>query len=74
MPAKLYTDIISKEIHQAGWTYGHASYMDTGIGEQMYVTDAHKPGRMRCVARAETLLTALMELQAMIAKADRAPV
>ena len=66
-----YPDIIRREIHDAGWSYGDTAYRDAQ-GRLVYVTDAHKQGRMRCVARAETSLTAYMELRAMTASADRA--
>ena len=61
--------MIADEIHAAGWSYGQASYVDTRDGRQMFVADARK-GEQRCICRAETLLTAYMELQEMTSKAE----
>ena len=51
----------------AGWSYGDTAAVE---GETLiYVADAHK-GEQKCVARAETLLTAYVELKAMTARVD----
>ena len=65
------TDIIAAEIHNAGWSYGTTAYYDASRKKTSHVADAHKPDRMRCVVRAETLKTALMELRAMTVAQDR---
>ena len=48
-----YVDIIANEIHAAGWSYGHVSYIDRRVGKLVWVADAHKDGQ-RCVAKGET--------------------
>ena len=70
LTGRTYADMIADEIHAAGWSYGHTSYTDAQ-GRLIFVADAHKPGRMRCITRAETLLTAYMELRGMTATADK---
>ena len=68
---KPYTDMIGAEISAAGWTWGSVEYFDTEAMRTMYAVDAHKAAtEHRCVVRAETLLTALMELQGMTRNAD----
>lgn len=67
--AKSYAEIIADEIHAAGWSYGDTSYFDAEKGCLMHVADAHKDGQ-RCISRAETLLTAYIELQDMIRKVE----
>ncbi len=64
-----YTDIIAKEIHAAGWSYGDVSEVDLWTGRLMFIADAHKDG-WRCVARAETRQTAYTELRTMVAERD----
>ncbi len=66
-----YSDIIAKEIHASGWTWGETPYIDTQTGKHMVALDAHKEGRIRCVARCDDRQTAFMELRGMTAKADR---
>ena len=61
-----YTDIIAKELRADGWSYGQLAYVDER-GELMHVVDAHKNGE-KCIARAETQLTAYMEVQKLAAK------
>lgn len=59
-----YVDIIGKELHAAGWSYGDVAAVE---GQTLlYVADAHK-GEHRCVARAETLLAAHYELKGIVA-------
>ena len=52
-----YTDIIAAEIHAAGWSYGTVGYRQDG--RDMFTADAGHADGWRCVARAETELTAL---------------
>ena len=55
MTVATYADIIGKELHATGWSYGDVAAVE---GETLvFVADAHR-GEHRCVARAETLLTA----------------
>ena len=65
-----YTDIMAKEIHAAVWSYGDVAEADLMTGRLFYIADAHKDG-WRCVARAETLQTAYMELREMVATRDK---
>ena len=37
----------------------------------MFALDAQKPGRLRCIVRADDRQTAFMELRAMTQKADK---
>jgi hypothetical protein len=67
MVGATYVDIICKELHDAGWSYGDVAAVE---GETLlYLADAHK-GEHRCVARVDTLLTAYAELKAMAVKVD----
>ena len=59
-----YTDIMAREIHAAGWSWGTVSYVQDG--RQMHVADARHVDGWRCIARAESELTALVELREMI--------
>ena len=66
-----YTDIIGEEISAPGWTWGSVESFDVEAMRTMYAVDAHKAGRPhRCVCRAETLLTALVELRSMTGKVE----
>ena len=61
-----YTDIICRELAERGWSYGHTRSIDAE-GRLLYVADARRRDGHRYVARAETLLTAYMELRGMVA-------
>ena len=65
-----YTDILSDELHAAGWSYGYGKAMDKMTEEIFYVADAHK-GDLRAKAHGETLQTALMELVGVTGRLDR---
>lgn len=65
-----YVDIIATEIASAGWSYSDAVECTEEGGCVLYVATAYKDG-YQCVARAETLQTAFMELREMTAKQDR---
>jgi hypothetical protein len=66
-----YIEIIAKEIHAAGWSYGETSYIDFDLSKHMTAVDAHKEGRIRCIVRADDRQTAFMELRSMTQKADK---
>ena len=63
-------DILCKEIHDAGWSYGITAAIFHGLG-LLYVADAHKNDGHRYVARAETELGALMELKKMLNRVEQ---
>ena len=63
-----YSDMIAKEIHKAGWSYGSCQYVDVS-GKWMYSVDANKDGR-KCVASAENLCAAYIGLKNTIEAID----
>ena len=65
---KTYADMIAKELRADGWRYGELAHLDEQ-GRLTYAVDVHKDGH-KCVARAETLLTAYVELQKLTGKAS----
>ena len=65
--SKTYADIIAKEIQDAGYSYGVVS-ADID-GKEVWVADALINGR-RVVCQAETEMTAMIELQGMIAREE----
>jgi hypothetical protein len=65
-----YTNIITKETHAAGWSFGDGAEADLLTGKLMFIADARKDG-WRCVARAETRQTAYTKLRAMVAERDK---
>ena len=66
-----YIEIIAKEVHAAGWSYGETSYIDFELSKHMTAVDAHKEGRLRMVCRADDRQTAYMEARSMTNKADK---
>jgi len=64
-----YADMLCREIHAAGWSYGLTAAIFTGIG-LLYVADATKSDGHRYVARAETELGALTELKKMLDRVE----
>ena len=60
-----YADIIAKEIHEAGYSYGETQAIVDG--QLIWIVDASKEGQ-KYVCQAETKLAALMELQGVLRK------
>jgi len=63
-----YVDILVREIKAAGWSFGYTACRDADTGALVHVADAHKAGQ-RCLARADTELSAFMELRGLVDKA-----
>ena len=64
-PMPSYADIIAKEIHDAGFSYGEVQAIVDG--KLIWVVDASKDGQ-KYIAQAETQLTAYLNLQNMLKK------
>lgn len=43
----IYVDIISREIHAAGWSYGHVAYVDGRTLKLVRVAGAHRDGQRK---------------------------
>jgi hypothetical protein len=56
-----YWEIIADRLHDAGWSLGWVSAIDSQ-GRTIWIVDAHGYGK-RFVVRADEMLTAFLELQ-----------
>jgi hypothetical protein len=56
-----YWEIISDNLHEAGWSYGYVSAIDSE-GRTIWIVDAHGYGK-RFIVRADEKLTAFVELE-----------
>ena len=56
-----YWEIIADNLHDAGWSLGWVSAIDSE-GRTIWVVDAHRDGK-RFVVRADQILTAFLELE-----------
>ena len=54
-------EIIADNLHDAGWSLGWVSAMDSN-GRTIWIVDAHGYGK-RFIVRAEEILTAFLELE-----------
>jgi len=54
-------EIIADNLHDAGWSLGWVSAIDSE-GRTMWIVDAHGYGK-RFIVRADEMLTAFVELQ-----------
>jgi len=64
-----HDDILTDELQDAGWSYGHGAFMDTETGKLLCVADAHK-GDMKAKAHGECLQDALLKLRTLTPKMD----
>jgi hypothetical protein len=60
-----YWEAIADNLKKAGWSLGYVSAIDSS-GRTMWVVDAHRDDAKRFVARAVEILTAFVELEAVI--------
>ena len=58
---KQYFVMIADKIAAAGWTYSYYQAYDKGSRE-VWIAEAHKDDGHKYIAKAETLLTAFIEL------------
>lgn len=64
--APTYTDIIAKELHALGASYGTVAFWDTKAKREMWTADARGADGRRWIVRAESEVGALMELKGMV--------
>ena len=67
--SRTYSDIISDEIHDLGWSYGYGSVRDMHTEEDFIIADAHKNG-VRVKVKGPMLQGALMALLEAIVKVE----
>jgi len=67
---KKYWEIIADNLSKAGWSWGCVSALDYN-GRTIWIADAHRDDRKRFVVRADEKLTALVELELVIALTNR---
>jgi hypothetical protein len=70
MPPLNYWEIIAHNLSKAGWSWGCVSAIDSN-GRTFWIADAHRDDGNRFVARADEMLTALVELESAIRVACR---
>jgi len=64
-------EIIADNLSKAGWSWGCVLALDSSR-RTIWIADAHRDNRKRCVARSDEKLTAFLELEAAI-RAGRTP-
>ena len=64
-PGKIIADNLSK----SGWSWGCVATIDRE-GQTIFVADAHRDDRKRCVTHADKKLTAFVELESAIRAAS----
>jgi hypothetical protein len=69
VPVK-YWETIANNLSKAGWSWGCVSGVDSN-GRMIFVADAHRDDGKRFIVRADELLTAFLELEAVIGVAAR---
>ena len=67
---KRYWEIIADNLSKAGWSWGCVSALDCE-GRTTWIVDAHRDDGNRFVMRADEILTAFMELQAVTTQYDQ---
>jgi hypothetical protein len=67
---KKYWEIIADNLKKAGWSLGWVSALDRE-GRTIWITDAHRDNGKRFIVRADELLTALLELEALVRNETR---
>ena len=61
----VFTLVIADNLHNAGWSLGWVSAVDSQ-GLTMWIVDAHRGEGTRFVVRADEILTTFLELESMI--------
>jgi hypothetical protein len=64
-----YWEIVADNLHNAGWSLGWVSAVDSQ-GRTIWIVDAHGYGK-RFVVRADEMLTAFVELESAIHISER---
>ena len=64
-----YWEIIADNLKKAGWSLGYVSAVDRE-GRTMWIADAHRGDGKRFVVHADEMLTAFLELEIAISKAN----
>jgi hypothetical protein len=59
------SEIIADNLSKAGWSWGCVSAVDS-CGRTIWIVDAHRDNGKRLVVRADEILTAFVELEAVI--------
>jgi hypothetical protein len=62
-------EIIADNLSKAGWSWGCVSAVDSQ-GQTIWIVDAHRGDGKRFVLRAEEKLTAFLELELAISRAN----
>jgi hypothetical protein len=60
-----YWEIIADRLSNAGWSWGYTSLIDSD-GQMLFKVDAHCDDGRRYIVRADELLIAFLELEAML--------
>ena len=60
-----YWEVIADKLHAAGWSWGYCSAA-TKDGWRWWIVDAHKGDGKRYIVQSDELLSAFLELQAML--------
>ena len=60
-----YWEIIADRLHDAGWSLGWVSAIDSQ-GRTIWIVDAHRDDGKRFIVRADEKLTAFLELELVI--------
>ena len=55
-------EIIADRLHDAGWSVGWVSAIDSE-GQTIWIVDAHRGDGRRFIVRADEMLTAFVELE-----------
>ncbi len=61
-----YREIIADQLHDAGWSLGWVSALNSE-GRTIWIVDAHRDDGKRFVVRADEILTAFLEFEAAVA-------
>jgi hypothetical protein len=57
-----YWEIIADRLHDAGWSWGCVSALDSN-GRPIWIADAHRDDGKRFIVRADEILSAFVELE-----------
>ena len=64
-----YWEVVADNLKKAGWSLGYVSAVDRE-GRTMWIADAHRGDGKRFVVHADEMLTAFLELEIAISKAN----
>ena len=60
-----YWEVIADKLHASGWSWGYCSAV-TKHGRRWWIVDAHKGDGKRYIVQSDELLSAFLELEAML--------